>query len=346
LPQLRWNDGIAGLNRVDPAIQAEDEAVRARVVRFEQRRLVVATGADDEAALRANEQVQAALAPLVAQGALGGVQSAATLLKSAETQSAVDGAIRGDETLWPRLREALTANGFVPDAFEPWRDALAAPAPPPLRYEELAAGPLAQMIAPFRFTWSGGVGFVTLLHDLHDEDALRDALAPLAGARLIDIASELGGAYGAYRERLLQLWLVGLGAVLVLVLLRHRALRPTLIAYTPAVLAAAGTAAALTLLGLELNMLSLVALLMVVSMGVDYGVFLAEHRNDPAHRGATLLAVAVAGTTTILGFGLLSLSSQPPLLHIGLTSSVGVLLCLLLAPTVCALATRGEQPPP
>ena len=168
------------------------------------------------------------------------------------------------------------------------------------------------------------------------------ALEPVERGRVIDIASELGSAYGAYRQRLLQLWLVGLGAVLGLVALRHRALRPTLIAYAPAVLAAAGTAATLTLLGLELNMLSLVALLMVVSMGVDYGVFLAEHRDDPAQRDATMLAVAVAGCTTILGFGLLSLSSQPPLLHIGLTSAIGVLLCLLLAPTVCALATRGE----
>jgi len=64
LPQLRWNDGLADLNKIDPEIQARDEAVRARVVRFEQRRLVVATGADEEAALQANERVAAALAPL------------------------------------------------------------------------------------------------------------------------------------------------------------------------------------------------------------------------------------------------------------------------------------------
>jgi predicted exporter len=85
---------------------------------------------------------------------------------------------------------------------------------------------------------------------------------------------------------------------------------------------------------------------MVVSMGVDYGVFLAEHRRDPIARDATLLAVVLAGVSTILGFGLLALSSQPPLYHIGLTSAVGVLLCLLLAPTVCALSAQGEQSPP
>ena len=253
--------------------------------------------------------------------------------------------MRGDASLTERLERALEKQQFVPAAFQRWRAFVSEPAPAPLSYQDLAGGPLDQMVAPFRFTYSGGVGFVTFLHELHDEVALRAALAGIDGGRMIDIAGTLSGAYGAYRERLLQLWMVGLGAVLLLVAARHRKLRPTLIAYVPAVLGAAGTAAVLTLCGLELNMLSLVALLMVVSMGVDYGVFLAEHRDDAEQRDATLLAVALAGASTMLGFGLLSLSSQPPLFHIGLTSAVGVLLCLVLAPTVCALASRSERTP-
>ena len=131
--------------------------------------------------------------------------------------------------------------------------------------------------------------------------------------------------------------LVGLAAVFGLILLRHRALRPTLVVYLPAVLAAAGTLGGLSLIGVDLNMLSLVALLMVVCMGVDYGVFLAEHRNDETARRSTLLAILLAGTSTMLGFGLLAFSSQPPLFHIGTTAAIGVLLCMLLAPCVASL---------
>lgn len=346
LPQLRWNDRIADLNKIDPAVQAQDEAVRARVVRFEQRRLVLATGSDDESALVSNERVAAAMADLVERGGLSGFRSIATMLPSAETQRAVDATIRSDAQFLSRLDRALTASGFVPAAFEPWREHLAAPAPAPLRFQDLAAGPLDAMAAPFRFTWSGGVGFVTFLHGLEDEAALRDALADVPGGRWIDVAETLSSAYGAYRERLLQLWCYGLLAVLGIVAIRHRSLRPTLMAYAPALLGAAATAGALSLLGLELNMLSLVALLMVVSMGVDYGVFLAEHRGDPAQLEATLLAVTLAGASTILGFGLLSFSSQPPLHHIGLTSALGVLLCLTLAPSVCAATTPAAPASP
>ena len=346
LPQLRWNDQVADLNRIDPELQAKDEAVRARVVRFEQRRLVVATGADDEQALAANEQVAAALGPLVTSGALSGFRSVAAMLPSAATQTAVEAVFRDDPTLPERLDRALRAHGFVPAAFEPWRQFLAAPAPAPLRYDELRSGPLAAMAAPFRFTYPGGVGIVTFLHELRDEAALEAALDDVAGGRMIDVASTLSGAYGAYRERLLQLWGIGLGAVLALVALRHRRARPTVVAYAPAVLGAAATAGALSLLGLELNMLSLVALLMVVSMGVDYGVFLAEHRDDPEQLRATLLAVTLAGASTVLGFGLLAFSSQPPLYHIGLTSALGVLLCVSLAPAVCAVASPSTDPEP
>lgn len=346
LPRLEWNDGLADLNKVDPELEANDAAVRSRVVRFEQRRLVVATGADEEQALQANDRIHDALAGLTASGGLTGFRSLAPMLPSAATQRAVDATVRDNPDLWPRLERALAEQQFVASAFQPWRDLVAEPAPAPLTFAELADSPLAAMVQPFRFTWSGGVGFVSFLHELQDEQALRDALQDIPGANLIDIADTLSGAYGSYRERLLQLWLVGLGAVLLLVALRHRALRPTLIAYVPAVLGAAGTASLLALCGLQLNMLSLVALLMVVSMGVDYGVFLAEHRDDATARDATLLAVVLAGTSTMLGFGLLSLSSQPPLFHIGLTSAVGVLLCLLLAPTVCALSTASAPTPP
>lgn len=345
LPQLRWNDGLADLNKVDPELEAKDLAVRSRVVRFEQSRLVVATGATEELALQANDKIAKSLRELQGQNGLKGYRSLAQMLPSAQTQQAVDATIRSDQNLWPRLEQAFGKEQFVTSALQPWRDLVAEPAPPALTFQELADSALAAMVQPFRFTWSGGVGFVSFLNELGDEQGLRAALAKIPGADLLDITGTLSSAYGAYRERLLHLWLIGLLAVLLLVALRHRAVRPTLSAYLPAVLGAAGTAGILSLCGLALNMLSLVALLMVVGMGVDYGVFLAEHRADAKARAATLLAVVLAGTSTMLGFGLLALSSQPPLFHIGLTSAVGVLLCLLLAPTVCALTTPPESSP-
>src|SRR5690606_13409663 len=114
------------------------------------------------------------------------------------------------------------------------------------------------------------------------------------GARLIDVRAVMERAYGAYRGRMTTLLLVGLAAVLVLVVARYRDRRRTPLAAAPALLSAAGTVGLLGLIGVPLNLLALVALLMVVSMGVDYGVFLAEARGA-THVRATGLAIVVAG---------------------------------------------------
>ncbi|MBX3464604.1 MAG: MMPL family transporter [Planctomycetes bacterium] len=343
LPALRWNDGVATLNRIDPALKAEDDAVQARVARFEQRRVVVATGADDQAALERNDRATAVLAAAARDGLLAGHAGPGALLPSAARQREVDAAVRGDPTLGPRLAAALASAGFVADAFAPFHAALAAEAPPPLSPDDLRDTPLWSLVRPFRATGPQGIAFANVLYGLRDEAGLRARVEALDGVYLLDIEDALTGALAGYRGRMQELLLLGLLAVIALVALRRRRLRATLVACGPAVLAAAATMAALGLAGVDLNLLSLVALLMVVSMGVDYGIFLSADGEPAAARAATLFAILLASLTTSLGFGLLSLSAQPALFRIGVTSGIGILLCLVLALSLGAALTKPRS---
>jgi predicted exporter len=74
-------------------------------------------------------------------------------------------------------------------------------------------------------------------------------------------------------------------------------------------------------------------------VGVDYGVFLLEHRDD----GAAWLAVVLGAASTWLSFGLLALSSTPALRAFGLTLLLGLALVGLLAP---ALRATGSSHSP
>jgi predicted exporter len=338
MPRVQWDDGIGGLNRADEALRAEDQAVQARVARFEQRRVVIATGATEQEALAVNDLVAAELDLARAAGELGGYSGVARLLPSAARQRTVDAAVRADPTLWPRLRKELTDAGFVAAAFEPFANDLAAPPPEPIVPADLAGTPLEALVRPFRATGPDGPIVLTFLRDLRDEPALRQRLASIDGAWMIDVEKSLTGALGAYRERMIELLLLGLGGVVLLVWLRHRAVRPTLVAVVPALLAAGATVSILALCAAPLNLLSLVALLMVVSMGVDYGIFLAAPEQDAKARAATHLSVLLASLTTTLGFGLLAFSDQPALFSIGATSGLGIISCLLLSLSFGALA--------
>jgi predicted exporter len=300
--------------------------------------VVVVTGHDEQQALARNDLATAALVAAERAGELDGHVGVGALLPSVVQQQAVDAAVRADATLWPRLREALVQGGFVATAFAPFADGLAAPPPPPLVPADLQGTPLQTLVRPFRADGEHGVAWLNFLHGLRDEPALRRRVEAIDGAQLLDIEGALTGALADYRTRMQELLLLGLVAVVLLVALRHRAVRPTLIACLPALVAALATMSLLALFGVSMNLLSLVALLMVVSMGVDYGIFLTADEADPAGRQATQFSILLASLTTVLGFGLLALSQQPALFRIGATSGVGILFCLLLALSVAAVA--------
>ncbi len=345
LPHARWNDRISSLNRLDPILKAEDDLVVQRVAKVEQRRLAIVVGDDEERALQGNERVAAVLTQAQADGVLQGFRGAAAALPSAQRQREVDAAMRADATLWPRLEQQLQRAGFVSERFQPFRDALAAPAPAPLTSADLLATPLAGLVRSFRMPLAGGrCAWLSYLSGLRDEAALRTRLAAVPGAMLLDVEGAMTDAFAAYRERMATLLGWGVFAVLALVVVRYRKPRLIALSVVPALLGAGTTVALLALCGIDLTMLSLVALLMVVSMGVDYGIFLAEDEQHPEARGATQLGVLVDGLTTMLGFGLLAISAQPALFGIGITAGLGVTCCLGFALAFGALLAPARTP--
>ena len=86
-------------------------------------------------------------------------------------------------------------------------------------------------------------------------------------------------------------------------------------------------------------------LVLVMGMGVDYGVFLADSAEETAI-GATLLSLLMSCLTTVFVFGTLAISSQPALRAIGITTGLGVLLSFALAPVMLAALRPGRVSDP
>ena len=340
LSKAHWNEDFTSLNRVDPDLFAEDSAVRAKVTRLEQMRFIIALGADDERALQVNDAVVSALADAQSTGEVLGYQSVGVLLPSARKQTQVAHAFRESPAVWERTADAFAAVGFESAALAPFERDLKAPLAPPLRYDDLVGSPLASLVQKFRIELGGRVGWLTFLHEVRDPGALEQRLAAIPGARLIDQAQMMQEANRAYQQRTLELISVGLLGVLLMLVLRYRNVRKVFAAFFPSLLAAAVTVSILTFAGLGLDLVSLTALLVVVSVGVDYGVFLVDaDMAGEADRSAALLSIVVACASTVLGFGLLSLSSYPALHVIGLTAVIGVVASFLLAPAALTLGT-------
>lgn len=345
LPRLRWIDDIRALHQADPALVEEDRAVRARVAQGDAGRFVIASGDDDERALASNDRAYAILAAARAGGEIGAFRSIHPMLRAAATQDGVQRAVIESPALADRTIAALARAGFVASMFEPFRASLVPH--DPLTWDALAASRAIDLVRPFRVELGGGrIAYLSFVEGVRDPAALRAQLAEIDGVEYFDQSAFLTGAYRAFRTSTIELLGVGLLVVLGMCVARYRSLRLGLASVAPALLAAATTLALLGILGEPANLMHLVGALLVLSMGEDYAVFLIESRDHPEEVASTMVGIAVACATTVLGFGLLAASSHPAMRALGVMASVGVGLSMLFAPlALLAVAPRGRVQP-
>jgi predicted exporter len=187
--------------------------------------------------------------------------------------------------------------------------------------------------APFRHQWLGQVGgqlaSVVLIDDLGRDGALallEQQAAQLPGVRWVDRTADFSRLLRHYRHLMSGLLLAG--AVLVYALLWWRYRAGAWRVMVPTLLAGALTVALLGLAGQPLQLFNVLALLLLLGMGIDYGIFLTEHRGD----ARAWMAVCIGAASTWLSFGLLALSATPALRAFGLTLLLGIGLVWLVSP--------------
>jgi predicted exporter len=352
LSSARWVDDIEALNQIDAALKLEDERVRARVARMDAGRFVLALGDDEEVALAVNDRVFTRLGALRDEGALASFHSLHTFVWSRALQQTNVEAVLAAPALAERLNQSFASAGFRPGAFASFAAALeqlgTAPVAP-LTVADVLDSPLGPLVRPFRVELSATeahprqVGIITFLRGIEPDADLGAALGEIPGAYYFDQRATMRAAYRRYRQRTIEMVLAGLVLVGLLVFARYRRLNLALAAFAPALLSAATTLSVLALVGAQLTIIHLVSLLLVLSMGVDYGVFLAESHGDRRALAATTLSVALACVSTVLAFGLLAMSQHPALRAIGVTVGVGVALSFVLAPTGLLLLSGGAR---
>ncbi len=125
-------------------------------------------------------------------------------------------------------------------------------------------------------------------------------------------------------SELLFLAVLGIGATVVLTLLLLRSIRLTILALVPVVTGLAAILGVMVLLGLSLNIPSIIASLVVVGIVSDYGMFVVYYCKHKYETG-TYAAVSLAAVSTFIGAGALLLARHPTLFSVGVTMVTGVL---------------------
>ena len=187
----------------------------------------------------------------------------------------------------------------------------------------LNASTLGELLPPMMHEGEAWRTLVTLSGNGQNRN-LADVANGVEGVRLVNQTEDLSQLLGRYRSSVslvLLLTIVLLAVGLTLRYRRHgwRMLVPLVIAMTLAL--ACASVGGITLF-------HIMALLLIIGIGLDTAVFYTEG----GFNAESWLASSLSCGTSIIAFGLLSLSAVPVLHQFGLIILVGMLSCWLLTP--------------
>lgn len=332
LRAITFSDDVNILMDGSAAPVRDDRAVRSRLAP-EAGAFAVMTAPTDDALMTAVGKATAELERARVAGDVAWFLPLGMMIPSAAEQIARREAARGHVA---QLRDIMTELGFVPDQFRAFWDDLAATSPRSLTLGDLRNSPVAPLVSsslPSSPT-ADPVALIPIV-GVHDLPALR---ARVPSASIIQPATSIVELFRSVRGSTIAASLLGFAAIALLLLARYRSLRKVTIALAPALLACAATVATLAAVGIALTILHVMALLLVVSLGVDFGIFFVDSAATPQESARTMVSILTASATTLLSFGLLSASDSPGLAALGITVTLGVTYSLGFCFVMASLA--------
>ncbi|MEN8126654.1 MAG: MMPL family transporter [Planctomycetota bacterium] len=333
--QVEFDGTLRSIGMIPDEVLSDELQIRSTWGGIRDQALLFSVGQTEEEALQKNDDL---FRLLKSQNADLSFLSLATLVPSLETQK--ENLARWDnfwnkkeqkQILLKDLEEGGRFCGFTSDAFEPFFTWLGRP-PQPFTPDKFAREGNDKMASPFMARLKDGQ--YAVLTFIPDEDSV---FSLLGGADLdVKVVSNRKFSDRLNDETVRDFTRFFGGSVviiMILLLLLFRDFKKVLLAFVPVLVGLVIMAAAVSALGMKINLFNMVASILVIGLSVDYGIFIVcsvEAESDDAIRNAVL----VSGLTTCVGFGSLMLACHPSMHSIGTTVAAGIVPSLLCALTL------------
>lgn len=326
---LQPNDDVRQLQATFPPLKAAELELQNWLNQKIETAYFLVQGESEEQVLSRMEALCAALragdAPRV-QNAQCLSDWLPSLQRQRENALALQGLAKDGEPVW----QGLTELGLDPEVLAVYRQHLQSERGF-ITPEQFWQGPLS---GRWNFLWLSEAGHspaaVVTLSGIRDHAHLQTLATTLPGVHWVDEVGRFSHLFGQFRQQGGLFVMVSYGVLLLLLALRYGWHGAVGILW-PVLAALWAVLGMLGWLQLPFNLFSVLALILVAGMGIDYGIFMREASQ---HSASTLTAVIMSALTTLLAFGLLALSETTAISSFGVVILIGisvVLLCTLLS---------------
>lgn len=169
--------------------------------------------------------------------------------------------------------------------------------------------------------------------------ALNQLAQNSAGVHWVDRHTEFNQLFSVYRHYLSVLLVVALSVISLMFLYKFK-FRQGIRCIVPTLLSVGAGLALLGFTGQPLNLFSLLALILVIGIGMDYTLFFSNPNGTPA---TSCLSIVMAALTTQLTFGLLALSHTQAIAGFGMVLTGGILTAFVLSPLALPLKNSKHK---
>jgi predicted exporter len=323
---VRFNGDMRAVSYIPESLSRAENQIQETWGDIRSKALVVATGKDLESAMAANDKVYETLTD---NGLAGTSLSISPVWpsekKQAENRRRWTAFWNGErETISDALREAGQTLGYSATAFDTYLGRMDSAEEKQISAEVLEAAGLGEMKAALLMQGENETRILTLVEDTPEaQDLFAGETAGESSGRLVSQSRLRDEISGLIKNDFRKSILVAAGFVIFLLACLFRDLKKVVVSLLPV---ATGILVMLGIMGwrgLEFNLFNVVATILVIGLGVDYGIFMvSEHSGDC--RQETTPAVLFSGVTTIFGLGSLAVATHPALHSIGISVFLGI----------------------
>ncbi len=324
--QLKINDDIGDLQALPKDLQQQERQIAALTGQTNDQKWLVVYGKNAEQTLQRLEALRPKLQQAKARGVLDGYRLINLPSQKQQQEDLNLLRQRAPEVLSQLAQAGVT---LKPAGLSP-------------QWVTLPAWLESVVSQGWRLLWlslpDGRTATLIPVSGVHDSAAMSELAAKAEGVGWIDRKTEFSQLFSQYRVMLSLLLTLAVTLIAGVYLWRFR-LPHGLVCLVPTLLSLGMGIAALAFSGHSLNLFSLLALILVLGIGINYTLFFTNPRGTPT---TSMLAIFMAVVTTQLTFGMLVFSSTQAISSFGIVLSAGIFTAFLLSPLTLPASKSGS----